>query len=41
VLFVSGYTDQLELDGTDPHAAHVAKPVTRSDLLKHIAALTG
>ena len=41
VLFVSGYTDQLELDGQDPHAAHVAKPVTRGALLKHIAALMG
>ena len=39
VLFVSGYTDQLELDGLDPHAAHVAKPVTRSALLRHVAAL--
>ena len=41
VLFVSGYTDQLELDSRDPHAAHVAKPVTRSALLKHIATLMG
>ena len=41
VLFVSGYTDQLELSGQDPHAAHVAKPVTRGALLKHIAALMG
>jgi len=41
VLFVSGYTDQLELDSGDPHAAHVAKPVTRSALLKHIATLVG
>ncbi|MCC6992266.1 MAG: response regulator, partial [Acidobacteria bacterium] len=41
VLFVSGYTDQLELDGLDPHAAHVAKPVTRGALLKHVAALMG
>ena len=41
VLFVSGYTDELELGGQDPHAAHVAKPVTRSALLKHIAALMG
>ncbi|MBP7779347.1 MAG: response regulator [Acidobacteria bacterium] len=41
VLFVSGYTDQLELDGQDPYAAHVTKPVTRSALLKHVAALIG
>jgi len=41
VLFVSGYTDQLELDGQDAHAAHIAKPVTRSALLEHIAALIG
>jgi len=41
VLFVSGYTDQLEIDGLDPHAAHVAKPVTRGTLLKQIATLKG
>ncbi len=41
VLFVSGYTDELELGSQDPHAAHVAKPVTRSALLKHVAALMG
>jgi signal transduction histidine kinase len=41
VLFVSGYTDTLEMDGHDPLAAHVAKPVTRSVLLAHVAALLG
>jgi len=41
VLFVSGYTDQLELDSLDPKAAHVAKPVTRAALLRQIAALLG
>ncbi|MFN7977221.1 MAG: response regulator [Vicinamibacterales bacterium] len=41
VLFVSGYTDQLELDAGDPLAAHVTKPVTRSVLLRELAALLG
>jgi signal transduction histidine kinase/DNA-binding response OmpR family regulator len=40
VLFVSGYTDQLDL-ADDPLAAHVAKPVTRSVLLTHVATLMG
>ena len=41
VLFVSGYTEQLELDAGDPHAAHVTKPVTRSVLLREVAGLLG
>ncbi|MGE0813545.1 MAG: response regulator [Vicinamibacterales bacterium] len=41
VLFVSGYTDQLQIDGEDPLAGHVAKPVTRGVLLKHVATLLG
>ena len=41
VLFVSGYTEQLELDAGDPHAAHVTKPVTRGVLLREVAGLLG
>ena len=41
VLFVSGYTDQLELGAGDPLATHVTKPVTRSVLLREVAALLG
>ncbi len=41
VLFVSGYTDQLEIDAADPLASHVAKPVTRSGLLKELSTLLG
>jgi signal transduction histidine kinase len=41
VLFVSGYTDQLEIEAGDPLAAHVAKPVTRGVLLKQLATLLG
>ncbi|MFN8644378.1 MAG: response regulator [Candidatus Binatia bacterium] len=41
VLFVSGYTDQLEIDAADPLASHVAKPVTRGVLLREIAGLLG
>ncbi len=39
VLFVSGYTDQLELDGADPLAAYLAKPITRGTLLERMARL--
>jgi two-component system cell cycle sensor histidine kinase/response regulator CckA len=41
VLYVSGYTDQLEIDGHDPLAAYVAKPVTRGALLDHLGGLLG
>jgi two-component system cell cycle sensor histidine kinase/response regulator CckA len=41
VLYVSGYTDQLDIDGHDPLAAYVAKPVTRGALLDRVATLLG
>jgi hypothetical protein len=39
VLYVSGYTEQLELGGPEPNTTHLPKPVTRGALLKHLAAL--
>ena len=41
VLYVSGYTEQLELGGPEPNTTHLAKPITRGALLKHIALLLG
>ncbi|MEP7116939.1 MAG: ATP-binding protein, partial [Acidobacteriota bacterium] len=41
VLYVSGYTEPLELGGPEPNTIHLAKPVTRGALLKHLAALLG
>ncbi len=41
VLYVSGYTEQLELDGPEPNTTHLPKPVTRGTLLKHLALLLG
>ncbi len=41
VLYVSGYTEQLELGGPEPHTTHLPKPVTRAALMKHLAALLG
>jgi two-component system, cell cycle sensor histidine kinase and response regulator CckA len=41
VLFVSGYTDQVEVQRDDPLAGHMAKPVTRGDLLVRVAELMG
>ena len=41
VLYVSGYTEQLELGGPEPNTTHLPKPVTRSALLKHLAVLLG
>jgi two-component system, cell cycle sensor histidine kinase and response regulator CckA len=39
VLYVSGYTEQLELGGPEPNTTHLPKPVTRVALMKHLAAL--
>ena len=39
VLYVSGYTEQLELGGPEPNTTHLPKPVTRVALLKHLAML--
>ncbi len=39
VLYVSGYTEQLELGGLEPNTAHLPKPVTRLTLLRQLAAL--
>ena len=41
VLYVSGYTEQLELGGPEPNTTHLPKPVTRGALLKHLALLLG
>jgi len=41
VLYVSGYTEQLELGGPEPNTTHLSKPVTRGALLKHLALLLG
>jgi signal transduction histidine kinase/DNA-binding response OmpR family regulator len=41
VLYVSGYTDELEIDARDPLAVYVTKPVTRSALLHHVGTLLG
>ena len=41
VIYVSGYTEQLELGGPEPNTTHLAKPVTRGALLKHLALLLG
>ncbi len=41
VIYVSGYTEQLELGGPEPHTTHLSKPITRSALLKHIGLLLG
>ena len=41
VLYVSGYTEQLELGGPEPNTTHLAKPVTRGALLKHLSMLLG
>ena len=41
VLYVSGYTEQLELGGPEPNTTHLAKPITRGALLKHVALLLG
>ena len=39
VIYVSGYTEQLELGEPEPNTTHLPKPVTRGNLLKHLAAL--